>query len=76
MKGEKGRLHSFQTSFLLLVQVISKLSFLKLNVPYCAGEGVIGQYPILEPGGKEFVYQSCTHQTGVSSSMEGEFKCD
>lgn len=38
------------------------------------GEGVIGLYPILEPGGPEFVYCSCTQQKAVRGSMCGSFK--
>ncbi|GLC42449.1 hypothetical protein PLESTF_000813600 [Pleodorina starrii] len=38
------------------------------------GEGVIGMYPILEPGQPEFVYCSCTHQVATRGSMEGEFE--
>ncbi len=38
------------------------------------GEGVIGKYPILEPGKPEFVYCSCTHQPGTRGAMEGEFQ--
>mmetsp|Transcript_9201 Transcript_9201/g.16161 ORF Transcript_9201/g.16161 Transcript_9201/m.16161 type:complete len:564 (-) Transcript_9201:1093-2784(-) len=38
------------------------------------GEGVVGKYPVLVPGGPEFVYQSCTHQAGPSGAMEGDFK--
>eukprot|EP00798_Chlamydomonas_sp_ICE-L_P004585 gene4585-14770_t len=37
------------------------------------GPGVIGKYPILKPGGKEFVYQSCTYQQESKGSMEGTF---
>ncbi|KXZ46223.1 hypothetical protein GPECTOR_46g292 [Gonium pectorale] len=38
------------------------------------GDGVIGMYPILEPGRDEFVYCSCTHQVATRGSMEGEFR--
>lgn len=38
------------------------------------GEAVIGKYPVLEAGGPEFMYQSCTHQVAPSGSMEGDFK--
>jgi uncharacterized protein affecting Mg2+/Co2+ transport len=38
-----------------------------------AGEGVVGQYPQLEAGGPEYVYQSCTHQAEQSGFMEGGF---
>lgn len=37
------------------------------------GEGVVGQYPLLEAGGPEFVYQSCTHQAERLGFMEGGF---
>lgn len=37
------------------------------------GEAVVGQYPLLEHGGEEFTYQSCTHQREPQGSMEGEF---
>ena len=37
------------------------------------GEGVVGQFPLLEAGGEEFTYQSCTHQRERHGSMEGEF---
>lgn len=37
------------------------------------GEGVIGKYPLLEPDGPEFVYQSCTFQAATRGSMEGGF---
>lgn len=38
-----------------------------------SGEGVIGQYPLLEAGGPEYVYQSCTHQAERLGFMEGSF---
>ena len=38
------------------------------------GEGVIGEYPRLEAGDSEFVYQSCTHQAERLGFMEGSFK--
>ncbi|XP_047161251.1 F-box protein SKIP16 [Vigna umbellata] len=37
------------------------------------GEAVIGQYPLLHPGGQEFVYQSCTPLPTPSGSIEGSF---
>lgn len=37
------------------------------------GEAVVGQYPLLEQGGEDFTYQSCTHQREPHGSMEGEF---
>lgn len=37
------------------------------------GEAVVGQYPLLEHGGEEFTYQSCTHQREPQGSMQGEF---
>ncbi|XP_027354407.1 F-box protein SKIP16 isoform X2 [Abrus precatorius] len=37
------------------------------------GEAVIGQFPLLRPGAKEFVYQSCTHLPTPSGSIEGSF---
>ncbi|GFR44770.1 hypothetical protein Agub_g6101 [Astrephomene gubernaculifera] len=43
------------------------------------GEGVIGKYPVLEPGAgagaaaEEFTYCSCTHQGATRGSMEGSF---
>ncbi|MEW5320498.1 MAG: hypothetical protein WDW38_011566 [Sanguina aurantia] len=38
------------------------------------GEAVIGKYPLLVPGGPEFVYQSCTYQRADLGSMEGDFR--
>ncbi|GAB4825444.1 F-box protein skip16 [Ancistrocladus abbreviatus] len=38
-----------------------------------SGEAVIGQYPVLFPGDKEFVYQSCLSTQSSSGSMEGSF---
>ncbi|KAG2484729.1 hypothetical protein HYH03_016476 [Edaphochlamys debaryana] len=38
------------------------------------GDGVIGLYPLLEEGGAEFAYCSCTHQASSRGSMEGEFR--
>jgi F-box protein 3 len=38
-----------------------------------SGEGVIGEYPALEAGGREFPYQSCTHQAERLGFMEGGF---
>ena len=37
------------------------------------GEAVVGLYPLLEQGGEDFTYQSCTHQREPQGSMEGEF---
>ncbi|XP_076904065.1 F-box protein SKIP16-like [Bidens hawaiensis] len=37
------------------------------------GEGVIGQYPLLRPGQKEFVYESCTTCPASPGSIEGYF---
>lgn len=37
------------------------------------GEGVIGEYPLLQAGGSTFTYQSCSHQREPAGSMEGEF---
>nr|KYP65988.1 F-box protein SKIP16 [Cajanus cajan] len=37
------------------------------------GEAVIGQFPLLRPGAKEFVYQSCTPLPISSGSIEGSF---
>ncbi|KAM7277972.1 hypothetical protein ACFE04_005106 [Oxalis oulophora] len=36
-------------------------------------EAVIGQYPLLQPGEKEFIYQSCTPLASSSGSVEGSF---
>ncbi|KAH9606893.1 hypothetical protein KSS87_019727 [Heliosperma pusillum] len=36
-------------------------------------EAVIGKYPFLRPGEKEFVYQSCTTQQNNHGSIEGSF---
>ncbi|XP_021628434.2 F-box protein SKIP16 [Manihot esculenta] len=36
-------------------------------------EGVIGKYPLLLPGEREFVYQSCTPLSTSSGSVEGHF---
>lgn len=36
-------------------------------------EAVVGQYPLLRPGEREFVYQSCSPQPSTSGSMEGSF---
>ncbi|PNH06710.1 F-box protein [Tetrabaena socialis] len=38
------------------------------------GDGVIGKYPVLQAGGPEFSYCSCTHQAAARGSMEGEFR--
>ncbi|EFJ45155.1 hypothetical protein VOLCADRAFT_94568 [Volvox carteri f. nagariensis] len=38
------------------------------------GEGVIGLFPVLEPGKPEFVYCSCTNQSTTHGSMEGRFQ--
>nr|XP_043628167.1 F-box protein SKIP16 [Erigeron canadensis] len=37
------------------------------------GEAVIGQYPLLCPGEKEFVYESCTTSAASPGSIEGSF---
>lgn len=37
------------------------------------GEAVIGRYPLLRPGDKEFVYESCTSLPTSSGSIEGSF---
>ncbi|XP_061357539.1 F-box protein SKIP16 [Gastrolobium bilobum] len=37
------------------------------------GEAVVGQFPLLCPGDKEFVYQSCTPLPTSSGSVEGSF---
>ncbi|KAL1324037.1 hypothetical protein HN51_034228 [Arachis hypogaea] len=37
------------------------------------GEAVIGKFPLLCPGDKEFVYQSCTPIPTSSGSVEGSF---
>ncbi|CAL5211591.1 unnamed protein product [Lathyrus oleraceus] len=37
------------------------------------GEAVIGMYPLLRPGDKEFVYQSCASLPTSSGSVEGSF---
>ncbi|KAK9672220.1 hypothetical protein RND81_12G085300 [Saponaria officinalis] len=37
------------------------------------GEAVIGKYPLLRPGEKEFVYESCTPQYSSHGSIEGSF---
>ncbi|KAJ1410493.1 F-box-like domain superfamily [Sesbania bispinosa] len=37
------------------------------------GEAVIGMFPLLRPGDKEFVYQSCTPLPTPSGSIEGSF---
>ncbi|CAL4993795.1 unnamed protein product [Urochloa decumbens] len=36
-----------------------------------AGEGVVGQYPVLSPGRDEFVYESCTPLPKGPGSVEG-----
>lgn len=44
-----------------------------------AGDGVIGKFPILTPGGPEFVYQSCTtvpEAHGERGFMDGSFRCN
>ncbi|GLJ21951.1 hypothetical protein SUGI_0411140 [Cryptomeria japonica] len=38
-----------------------------------AGEGVIGKYPLLQEGGDEFVYESCSYLPTSSGSIEGYF---
>lgn len=37
------------------------------------GEAVIGKYPLLLPGEKEFVYESCSPLSSSSGSIEGSF---
>ncbi|KAJ8755116.1 hypothetical protein K2173_018914 [Erythroxylum novogranatense] len=37
-------------------------------------EAVIGKYPLLHPGEKEFVYQSCSHLPTATGSIEGSFR--
>ncbi|XVF65623.1 hypothetical protein PTKIN_Ptkin09bG0264000 [Pterospermum kingtungense] len=37
------------------------------------GEAVIGKYPLLHPGEGEFVYESCTHLSSSTGSIEGSF---
>lgn len=37
------------------------------------GEAVIGQFPLLRPGNKEFVYESCTASAASPGSIEGSF---
>ncbi|KAI3700854.1 hypothetical protein L2E82_45494 [Cichorium intybus] len=37
------------------------------------GEAVIGQFPLLQPGKKEFVYESCTMSALSPGSIEGSF---
>ncbi|KAI9194456.1 hypothetical protein LWI28_006191 [Acer negundo] len=37
------------------------------------GEAVIGQFPLLLPGEKEFVYQSCTPLQATTGSAKGSF---
>ncbi|XP_002271000.1 F-box protein SKIP16 isoform X1 [Vitis vinifera] len=36
-------------------------------------EAVIGKYPLLYPGGEEFVYESCTPLSSSQGSIEGAF---
>lgn len=36
-------------------------------------EAVIGKYPLLRPGGEEFVYESCTPLPASTGSVEGHF---
>eukprot|EP01103_Thecamoeba_quadrilineata_P002504 TRINITY_DN12455_c0_g1_i1.p1 TRINITY_DN12455_c0_g1~~TRINITY_DN12455_c0_g1_i1.p1 ORF type:complete len:409 (-),score=42.22 TRINITY_DN12455_c0_g1_i1:20-1222(-) len=37
------------------------------------GEGVIGKYPVLEPGGPVYTYESCTTLPTPTGSMSGQF---
>ncbi|WCJ41300.1 SKP1/ASK-interacting protein 16 [Euphorbia peplus] len=37
------------------------------------GDGVIGKYPLLRPGEKEFIYESCTPLPSAPGSVEGSF---
>lgn len=37
------------------------------------GEAVIGKFPLLQPGRKEFVYESCTPLSSSEGSIEGYF---
>ncbi|KAK9288490.1 hypothetical protein L1049_016949 [Liquidambar formosana] len=37
------------------------------------GEAVIGKFPLLHPGEKEFVYESWTHMPSLPGSFEGSF---
>ncbi|KAK4799958.1 hypothetical protein SAY86_025323 [Trapa natans] len=37
------------------------------------GDGVIGKFPLLHAGGKEFVYESCSYQPTSRGSIEGSF---
>jgi len=46
-----------------------------LPVDEVQGDGVIGKFPILTPGGPEFIYQSCTHlENGDRGFMDGYFR--
>ncbi|XP_018822588.2 F-box protein SKIP16-like [Juglans regia] len=42
-------------------------------VSHVNGEAVIGQFPLLLPGGKEFVYESCTPLPTSLGSIEGSY---
>ncbi|XP_010485720.1 PREDICTED: F-box protein SKIP16-like [Camelina sativa] len=37
------------------------------------GEAVIGKYPLLQAGGEEFVYESCSSFSTTAGSIEGSF---
>lgn len=50
--------------------IIRENEVVKHNVD---GEAVIGKYPLLVPGEKEFVYESCTTQKRTTGSIEGSF---
>ncbi|KAK3414477.1 hypothetical protein EUGRSUZ_H00342 [Eucalyptus grandis] len=42
-------------------------------VAHVNGDGAIGKFPLLHSGGKEFVYESCTHLKSPRGSIEGAF---
>ncbi|XP_050372876.1 F-box protein SKIP16 [Argentina anserina] len=57
-------------------QLLSRHWLIRANdvvVANVNGEAVIGKFPLLRPGEKEFVYESCTPLPSASGSIEGYF---
>lgn len=65
-RGDWQAMHAM--NFFYMVLLLPGHTVLPCALPSWAhqvrGEGVIGKYPLLEPDGPEFVYQSCTFQVG------------
>jgi len=73
--GEEGGTH--RADHLTQVQLLDRHWIIRNGAgrvqSQVRGEGVVGLFPILQPGGAEFLYQSCTHQPDPEGSMEGTF---